>query len=268
VLGVTHGLHDQPDLSRFALRLGAFTATLAQGADQMAAVQRLRAARFRNRSASGDLDRFDALCHHLMIRCPPDPAAIAVARLRILTAPEDIHTSYSAQFYDLNALAQAGQRLVEVGRVCIDTAYAQDVDVARALLAAMTRITALCGADMLVGCASFAGAAPQRHADALRFLFDRHIGPVALRPGKHAGLDHFCPTDEHRPRLADLRDVPALLRMYLGMGGWVSDHAVCDHDLDTVHVFTALEVRAIPPARLRALLALAQNDAPAPSLKT
>jgi len=37
------------------------------------------------------------------------------------------------------------------------------------------------------------------------------------------------------------------------MGGWVSDHAVLDFDLDTLHVFTGLEIRAIPEGRARAL---------------
>jgi L-ornithine Nalpha-acyltransferase len=47
--------------------------------------------------------------------------------------------------------------------------------------------------------------------------------------------------------------MPPLLRTYLAMGGWVSDHAVVDRDLNTLHVFTGLEIRAIPPARARLL---------------
>ena len=41
------------------------------------------------------------------------------------------------------------------------------------------------------------------------------------------------------------------------MGGWVSDHAVIDARLNTLHVFTGLEIAAIPPARARALRAIA-----------
>jgi putative hemolysin len=47
--------------------------------------------------------------------------------------------------------------------------------------------------------------------------------------------------------------MPPLLKTYLLMGGWVSDHAVVDNDLNTLHVFTGLEIRAIPPARAKAL---------------
>jgi hypothetical protein len=45
------------------------------------------------------------------------------------------------------------------------------------------------------------------------------------------------------------------LRTYLAMGGWVSDHAVVDDDLGTLHVFTGVEVGKVPgtrAARLRA----------------
>ena len=50
--------------------------------------------------------------------------------------------------------------------------------------------------------------------------------------------------------------MPPLLRSYLRMGGWVGDHAVVDGDLDTLHVFTGLEVGAIPAARVRRLRSL------------
>ena len=49
--------------------------------------------------------------------------------------------------------------------------------------------------------------------------------------------------------------MPPLLRTYLTMGGWVSDHAVVDTHMNTLHVFTGLEIAAIPPARARLLRA-------------
>ena len=51
--------------------------------------------------------------------------------------------------------------------------------------------------------------------------------------------------------------MPPLLRTYLAMGGWVGRHAVLDRGLGTIHVLTAVETARIPPARARALRALA-----------
>jgi putative hemolysin len=50
-----------------------------------------------------------------------------------------------------------------------------------------------------------------------------------------------------------LRRMPPLLRTYLVMGGWVSDHAVIDNDLNTLHVFTGVEIKRMPPKRARLL---------------
>ena len=54
-----------------------------------------------------------------------------------------------------------------------------------------------------------------------------------------------------------MKAMPPLLRTYLMMGGWVSDHAVVDRDLNTLHVFTGLEITAISPARKKLLRAVA-----------
>jgi hypothetical protein len=51
--------------------------------------------------------------------------------------------------------------------------------------------------------------------------------------------------------------MPPLLRSYLLMGGWVSDHAVVDPDLGTLHVFTGLEIRNVPPSRAALLRGVA-----------
>jgi putative hemolysin len=50
--------------------------------------------------------------------------------------------------------------------------------------------------------------------------------------------------------------MPPLLRTYLTMGGWVSDHAVIDRQLNTLHVFTGVEIAAIPPVRKRLMRAV------------
>ncbi|MGR3710973.1 MAG: ornithine-acyl-ACP acyltransferase, partial [Alterinioella nitratireducens] len=65
-----------------------------------------------------------------------------------------------------------------------------------------------------------------------------------------------APPRQPDPRHA-LARMPSLLRSYLMMGGRVSDHAVIDCDLGTLHVFTGLEIAAIPPARATRLRQIA-----------
>lgn len=55
--------------------------------------------------------------------------------------------------------------------------------------------------------------------------------------------------------------MPPLLKTYLLMGGWVSDHAVIDPHMNTLHVFTGVETKAIPESRKRLLRAVTAGAA-------
>ena len=247
------------DPASWGITIGSLEVGLARDSADMAAVQRLRAVRFRGAKGISDMDRFDPKCLHLLVRKSRQPDVLAAARLRVLAGPVQMSDSYSAQFYDLGVIGQSGRRCVEIGRICIDAGHLHDPDILRAVLAGLTRLSLQTEADMLVGCASFRGSDPERHSEALAYLAANHIGPEDLRPGQ--GADHILPLPNGMPTdaTAGLKQVPALLRLYLGLGGWVSDHAVIDRDLDTLHVFAAVETAAIPPNRLRALHLLARG---------
>jgi putative hemolysin len=90
-------------------------------------------------------------------------------------------------------------------------------------------------------------------------LRDRHLAPRRWWPRvKAPDVFRFARRLRDAPdRVRALKTMPPLLRSYLGMGGWVSDHAVVDRNMNTLHVFTGLEIRLIPPARARALRAVA-----------
>ena len=54
-----------------------------------------------------------------------------------------------------------------------------------------------------------------------------------------------------------LSNMPPLLKTYLSMGAWVSDHAVVDLNMQTLHLFTGVEISKIPKSRKNFLLNLA-----------
>jgi len=198
-----------------------------------------------------DADAYDPLCQHVMI--DGEIGLIGTCRVMILPNGAALKKSYTASAYDLSPLAAYARPVMEVGRFC--AVPGATTDVLRLAWGALTGFVDAEGIGLLIGCSSFAGADPARHGAALALLGQHHRGPAQMLPGVKAAqvtsLDG--PVPDRRAALAGL---PPLLRSYLGLGGWVGDHAVVDLVMDTVHVFTALAVDAVPPARARALRAL------------
>lgn len=233
-------------------------ARYAAGPEDVRRAQGLRAEGF-GRAGGIDRDAFDALCRHVLVEERATGRLVCCYRVLILSGGCEIARSYSAQFYDLSALAGFKGRMVEVGRFCIAPDRA-DPDILRVAWAALTGLVDAEGIAMLFGCSSFKGVRPEAYLDAFALLRARHLAPRHWRPRvKARHVYPFARTLQgHRPDpRAAMRHMPPLLRSYLGMGGWVSDHAVIDRDLGTLHVFTGVEVGAIPDRRKRALRAMA-----------
>lgn len=245
-----------PALTGEGLVIGGFPVRFARSVSDINLVQTLRRDRFLKSGAQQpDTDRFDSLCAHLMVFSPDGGRLLASARLRLISSHTDMSATYTGQFYGLSALLRKYMPALEIGRLC-QVADADDMpDALRALLAAVTLIAVQTGVELLFGCTSFRGQEMQRHQAALTWLGARHTGPLALRPTRIHPRASALPDGDPDPQAAR-QALPALLRMYLAMGGWVSDHAVVDPELDTVHVFTAVPTATIPPARSRALRAL------------
>lgn len=233
------------------LRLGRFTLTLCADSPDSPA-QALRARCFR--AGATDRDDLDPLCRHAAIT-DPDGQTVAAFRLMVLHGDAITTGSYSSRFYDLSRLAALDGPALELGRFCLHPDW-HDPDILRLAWAALTRIADAENVALLFGCSSFSGTDPALHADALAHLARHHLAPAVLAPQRKAASFDLATAPAPDPKRA-LAAMPPLLRTYLAMGGWVSDHAVIDRDLDTFHVFTGVEIAHIPPARARLLRALA-----------
>lgn len=240
---------------------GRYIARHADGAEDIEAAQRLRHRAFHGPSGVGlDQDHFDDLCNHILVEEAASGRLVCCFRILPLAGGGEIGRSYSAQFYELSALATFDGPMVEMGRFCVDP-EARDPDIVRVAWGAMTRYVDENGVEMLFGCSSFKGTDADTYHDAFAMLAAKHLAPRRWWPRVKAPsvVEFAKKLRRRRPdaKQAMLR-MPPLLRTYLLMGGWVSDHAVVDLQMNTLHVFTGLEIAAIPPARKRLLRAVAQ----------
>ncbi len=236
------------------LRKGGLVARLAHGRADMARVMALRAAAF-PRTAGPERDAQDSLSAHVMVEA--DGLLLAYFRVMLFGWGAGLAQGYAARFYDVAPLAGYARPIAEIGRFCV-APQGVHPDVLRLAWGAMTRVVDAGQAGLLVGCTSFRGADWTRHRAGLALLAAEFAGPPEHLPGRKAAevveLTQAGPVVDRRAALAAL---PPLLRTYLGMGGWVSDHAVVDRELDTLHVFTCVEVDRVPAARAASLRAVA-----------
>ncbi len=240
------------------LKQGRFTVRIAQSAADVLSAQHLRSLAFFDDADGVDVDSFDEICTHILIEEISTGILVGCFRILPLSSGADIEQSYSAQFYGLSALHAFPGKMAEMGRFCMHPAW-HDPDILRIAWGAMTAYVDDNAIDFLFGCSSFAGADSADHVDSLALLRDRHLAPKCWWPQvKAPKVFRFAACPQHKPdvKRAQLR-MPPLLRSYLLMGGWVSDHAVIDEKMNTIHVFTGLDIKSIPPARQRILRALA-----------
>ncbi|MGI1661840.1 GNAT family N-acetyltransferase [Palleronia sp. KMU-117] len=231
----------------------------AASPEDIAAAQALRHRAFRGGDGTErDADAFDAICTHVLVEDLRTGALVCCFRILPLAHGGEIGRSYSAQHYGLSALSAYPGRMIELGRFCVAPGVS-DPDVLRVAWGAVARLVEDTGVEMLFGCSSFRGTDALSYADAFAMLKAHHLAPPRWLPQvKAPDVFRFARRLRRAPDVRRaLLTMPPLLRSYLAMGGWVSDHAVVDRDLNTLHVFTGLEIGAIPPARARALRALA-----------
>lgn len=246
------------------LKKGRFASRLAMTDADLAAAQTLRHLAFISGSglaASKDgreTDAYDSRCRHVLIEEVRSGTLVCCFRILDLTGAA-IADSYSAQFYDLSALAAFEGRMAEMGRFCMHPDW-HDADILRVAWGAMTAMVDAEGVDLLFGCSSFQGTDAAAYHDAFAMLRARHLAPKRWLPRvKAPTVFRFAARLRRRPDLRQaMQAMPPLLRTYLMMGGWVSDHAVVDMRMNTLHVFTGLEIGKVPPGRARLLRALAR----------
>lgn len=209
-----------------------------------------------------DRDCYDESCDHVLVERRTDGRLVACFRMLTLNGGSQISRSYSAQFYELSALESFEGAMVEMGRFCIDPDV-QDADILRVSWAALTRYVDENKVEMLFGCSSFQGTETDPYLDAFAVLKARHLAPKRWLPRvKAPQVFRFAARLRRRPNLKlGMLKMPPLLKTYLMMGGWVSDHAVVDKQMGTLHVFTGVEISAIPPARKKLLRATAGDAA-------
>ncbi|MEM1430940.1 MAG: GNAT family N-acyltransferase [Pseudomonadota bacterium] len=204
-------------------------------------------------------DAFDPVCDHLILVDPlRDEAGLehVVGVYRLLPDERAGQMGYySAGEFDLGVLERSGRKLLELGRSCLHP----DVRGGSGLYCLWTGLAAYIeaqGVEILFGVASFHGTDIAALTHPLAFLHHNHLAPpelrITARPPQARSMDLLRP--EAIDRRAAARAIPALLKSYLRMGGFVGEGAWIDAPFNTTDVGLVMDVARVD-ARTRSLYA-------------
>lgn len=234
-----------------------FTTRLARDEADLRAAQRLRYEVFVaelggdgalvDHDARLERDRFDPYFDHLLLADESRGGEI-VGVYRMLRDDQAAKAGqfYSEDEYDIHVLKSSGRRVMELGRSCLAEGYRGGAAMYH-LWNGLGQYVVDHGIEILFGVASFHGRDLEKLAQPLSLLYQRHLAPEPLRVcavSEHFQRMNLVPEDQIDRRAAMLQ-VPALIKAYLRLGGFVGNGAFVDHTFNTTDVCLVMDTERL-----------------------
>jgi len=243
-------------------RLGSLTTRLARDFHELKEAQRVRYEVFcEELSARQSIDRdkrleqekHDLICDHLLVlekNGLGNPKIVGTQRFLVKQA-SDSHLEFRSQTeFDLEDLARRHpvKRFMELGRSCILNSHRSKRTI-ELMWHGTWAYAVQKQVDVMTGCASFYASDVTQISDQLGFLStlsserdEWKVRPtqenaIKISQFEKSGID---------PRQA-IRGLPPLIKGYLRLGAYFSEHAVMDEEFGTIDVAVILPVGNINP---------------------
>lgn len=202
-----------------------------------------------------DVDEFDQMCDHLVVREDSTGEIVGCYRMLPPERAAEIGRLYSDGEFDLSPLGELRPLLVETGRSCVHSAHRTGA-VMSLMWAGIARYMLLSGHRWLAGCASVPLADGGLQARSVwHTVAARNLSPAVYRVRPWLPWDHArVPAPQlgcgPRPREA----LPPLLRGYLRLGAWVCGEPALDVDFGVADLFVLLSMARVDERYLRFFL--------------
>lgn len=187
-----------------------------------------------------DFDAFDAACDHLLVMehaAPEGPRVVGTYRLLRREPMQRVGHFYTESEFDIGPIVRSGGNILELGRSCVHPDY-RNRAVMQLLWRGIAAYVERYRVALMFGCGSLYGADPQQHRLALSYLWHYHLAPPEFRmralPERYVEMN-LLPKDAIDAREA-FSLLPALIKGYLRLGGYIGDGAVIDSEYNTTDV--------------------------------
>lgn len=198
-----------------------------------------------------ETDRFDRFAQHLLLideDLEGNDQVVGVYRLMTRSDALKAGQFYSGSEFDLDLLLASNRRILELGRTCVHPRYRNGMALA-VLWQGLTDFVRMHDIDILFGTASFQGTDIAKLREPLAHLHQAYLVGPELRVMAHGdgaiAMDSFAQVDVDRVRA--MRQMPALIKSYLRLGGRIGAGAYVDDAFNTTDVFLILDVAALSP---------------------
>jgi putative hemolysin len=229
---------------------------LASSAQQVREAQALRyrvfgeelGARLKGGDRGLDIDEFDPVCQHLLVRESKTGEVVGCTRILTDEAAAGLGRFYSEGEFDLGPIPGLPGRKLEIGRTCVAPEFRQGSAIA-VLWSGLAGFIHLHGFDYLFGCASVPlGERDVQAAAIMNRLRRQALAPEPLRVSPRTPL--------LTTRVPDGIDapLPALLRAYVRLGAKACGEPCRDNDFQVADVLMLLNVDDLNPAYSRHFL--------------
>jgi len=199
-----------------------------------------------------DVDRFDSVCDHLIVRERNQRRVVGTYRLLLGSEARKHSGFYSEQEFNLENIKKLDGELLELGRSCAHKDYRD-----RALIHLMWQTIAEYVKNhqvhYLFGCASFPTTNPGEVGQSIALIKEKYYAPEKFRVEPVPGM-----------RLTDLREdveiadreelffrLPSLIKGYLRVGALLCGPPALDLEFGTTDLFLLLDVNRASDEYLR-----------------
>jgi putative hemolysin len=193
-------------------------------------------ARLKGGAPGLDLDEFDAICQHLLVRETKTGRVVGCTRILTDEGAARLGCFYSQTEFDLGPIPDLPGRKLEVGRTCVAAEFRQGSAIA-VLWSGLAAFIQLHGFDYLFGCASLPLGEQDVQAAAIMSRLRRQaLAPEPLRVTPRLPLRTIqVPEGVDAP-------LPALLRAYVRLGAKVCGEPCRDPDFQVADVLMLLNI--------------------------
>ncbi len=217
--------------------------SLARSPYEVAEAQRLRYQVFAEEmgarlSGHGrrDMDGFDAICEHLLVRDREGGQVVGTYRILDPHMAYEAGGYYSAGEFDLTRLLHLAPGMVEVGRSCVHPDYRNGATISL-LWAGLAKYMMTRGYEHLIGCASIGMADGGHNAVAVyNRLAEKYLAPNEYRVFPHTPLPLEALAVNQEPA------IPPLLKGYMRLGAYVCGEPSWDPDFNTADLLIMLPI--------------------------